>query len=155
MNEVKVIKSETYLTIICPSCRKIWKQELLKFEQIGSKYILKCKCSCGEIFKAVYNRRRHDRKSCILKGNFLHESSMERGKIALIDISISGAGLTLETDLKPEIGEAIIVHFHLEDEGNSYLAKRAIIRNIRDNFMGIEFFDENYQKEKIETFLAN
>ncbi|MCG6892285.1 MAG: PilZ domain-containing protein [Desulfobacteraceae bacterium] len=152
MDEVEVRASETFLTIRCPSCKKEWKRNRKRFERIGSKYVLTCKCSCGEVFKAIHNRRRHARKACIFNGTYLHESTMKRGKMSLKDVSLSGAGLKVHSDVPLRVGDVLIVQFNMEDE-EDYVVKQGVIKNVRDNYVGIEFFEQAHDKEILGSFL--
>lgn len=153
MNEVEVLKSETFFTIQCPSCKVEWKNDRNRFEKIGSKYILNCKCRCGEVFKAIHNRRRHNRKACIVKGTYLHESSMQRGDMSVKDVSVSGAGLTVGTNIQLNQGDVLIVYFSLDDE-EKHVIKQAVVRNVKDNYVGIEFFEPAQEKEILGSFLS-
>jgi hypothetical protein len=57
-------------TFTCPACSKGVIRNLSAFAQTRTAIRLKCKCSCGNVYRVLVERRRHFRKPVNLMGIF-------------------------------------------------------------------------------------
>ena len=128
--------------IKCPRCDF---QKAIDTEKCvnGSNEIgLKVKCRCGEIFKALLEKRKYSRSVFRSTGHVIIEDLSEiiSGLSVLIrDISISG--VRIETDY-PElfrIGHKVLIKIYCSNPGEAFISKYGTVTNIHQKSIGINF----------------
>jgi hypothetical protein len=132
-------------TFICPVCKKGVIRDLSQFAHVKSAVRLKCKCSCGNVYRVLVERRRHFRKPVNLVGMFLHRSvkgAPTKGLIKILDISQSGIRFSVNTMPEFQEGSKLTLEFTLDDEDRSQVREVCTVRRIDSNIIGVEF--ENF-----------
>lgn len=144
MTENVFIYKANKAIVICPKCEK--SKTIDVSEDIGSKYLvrLKHKCSCGYLYIVLLERRKRHRKIVNLPGTFICSISKEqvaKGLMTIQDITRAGLCFKLDANTKQKlnIGDKLLLDFNLDDKSRSLIKKEAIIRNIRGDFIGVEF----------------
>ncbi|WP_319525900.1 PilZ domain-containing protein [uncultured Desulfosarcina sp.] len=129
-------------TFICPACEKGVIRDLSQFSDVETAVRLKCKCSCGNVYRVLVERRRHFRKPVNLVGMFLYRSAQKgltKGLIKVQDISQSGLRFSVNAAPEFEVGSKLTLEFTLDDEDRSQVQEDCIVRRIRSNLIGVEF----------------
>ena len=137
----------------CPSCKKKYQRDLSKVANIvhGSK--VRCRCSCEHTFVIVLERRRHKRKKTDITGGYLQERHQYRGIFTIKNISISGAGIELHTQREIHEGDNLLLKFNLDNEEKTYIAKEAIIRKKKGQYLGVEFLAHTWDGDPVSTYV--
>ena len=129
-------------TFICPACNKGVIKDLSEFIQTPSAVRLKCKCSCGNHYRVLVERRRHFRKSVNLTGRFLFQNSNAqsvKGLIKVLDISQSGIRFSVNSIPEFQIGDKLTIEFNLDDEDRSQICEVGTVQRIQTNIIGLTF----------------
>ena len=132
-------------TFICPACDKGVIRDLNQFAGADSAVRLKCKCSCGNVYRVLVERRRHFRKSVKLVGMLSHRGEKgppSKSLIKIVDISKSGIQFSVNSMPEFEVGSRLALEFTLDDEERSQIREKCIVRRIQSNIVGVEF--ENF-----------
>jgi hypothetical protein len=134
-------------TFICPACEKGVIRDLMQFADIESAVRLKCKCSCGNVYRVLVERRRHFRKPVSLVGTFFYRGAKKappKGLIKILDISQSGLRFSVNAIPEFQEGSKLILEFTLDDQDRSQVQEDCTVRRIRSNVVGVEFDNLNH-----------
>lgn len=129
-------------TFICPVCDKGVIRDLSQFAEAKTAVRLKCKCSCGNVYRVLVERRQHFRKPANLVGMFTFQGGKGqpmKGLIKIRDISKSGIQFSVNSMPEFEVGDHLIVEFTLDDEERSQIREVGIVRRINSNIVGLTF----------------
>jgi len=129
-------------TFICPACDKGVIRDLSQFAGADAAVRLKCKCSCGNVYRVLIERRRHFRKSTKLVGMFSYRTSAgkpSKGLVKILDISQSGLRFSVNSIPEFEVGSKLTLEFTLDDEDRSQVREVCTVRRIQSNIVGVEF----------------
>jgi len=144
MVEKIVLDENNRAPFTCPKCGKSWTKDLSDFKNYGRRIQLKCKCPCGYSFLVVQERRRNMRKNLTVTGAYFHNQRAIRGLITVKNISRSGVGLLLSTQQSFYEGDRLQLKFNLDDPARSFVDKEGIIKKAKDDYLRIQFVDENW-----------
>ena len=129
-------------TFICPACEKGVIRDLSQFAETRTAVRLKCKCSCGNDYRVLLERRRHFRKPTNLVGMFFFRGghgSPRKGLIKIRDISQSGIQFSVNSIPEFEVGDKLIIEFTLDDEERSLIREEGVVQRIHSNIVGLDF----------------
>ena len=134
--------SKQMATFSCPQCSRSKTVDVSKYATIDKLITVKVKCPCGHAYKAILEKRKQYRKETNLPGTYIHfidGQPRNRGLMTVRDLSTSGMKLKLNVKQNFAIGDQLRVEFHLNDAHRTLIKKTVIIRNQRDQFIGVEF----------------
>lgn len=129
-------------TFICPACNKGVIRDMSDFTHIESAVRLKCKCSCGHVYRVLVERRRHFRKPVNLMGRFFFQGPKGkpgRGLIRVRNISQSGIQFSINTEPEFKVGDKLTIEFTLDDGERSQIREEGVVRRIKGNVIGLAF----------------
>lgn len=129
-------------TFICPACEKGVIRDLSQFAETRTAIRLRCKCSCGNEYRVLLERRRHFRKPVNLVGMFFSRGGhgpLMKGLIKIRDISQSGIQFSVNSMPEFEVGDKLIIEFTLDDEERSLIREEGIVQRIQSNIVGLDF----------------
>ena len=129
-------------TFICPACNKGVIKDLREFSDAQSVVRLKCKCSCGNIYRVLVERRGHFRKPVSLVGMFFFQDSQGhpvKGLIKVEDISQSGIRFSVNSIPDFKVGEKLTIEFTLDDEEHSQIREVGTVQRIQTNIIALAF----------------
>jgi len=152
MTEKIFLDDQNRATFMCPKCSKSWTKDLSGFKGSDKRIQLKCKCPCGHVFPVIQERRNGFRKPIAVTGAYFHNQREIRGLITVKNISRSGIGLILSTKQNINKGDKLQLKFNLDNSRKSFVDKEGIVKKIEDNYVGIQFVDETWDKELTDYF---
>jgi hypothetical protein len=129
-------------TFICPVCDKGVIKDLSKFSDVPTAVRLKCKCSCGYVYRVLVERRNHYRKQVNLMGRFIYSgnrTSPLHGLLRVHNISQSGIQFTINTEPTFAVGDKLTVELTLDDGDRSQISVDGIVKRIDGNIVGFAF----------------
>lgn len=147
MRERVFINSENTATFICPSCKASRNVDVSKV--MGSKKAINinCKCKCGNTFKTTLERRRYYRKDINFTGTCYLGVENLKVSVIITDISRSGLKIKLNAPHNFKPGDELLVEFNLDDQEQSLISKKIVVRSVSGNHLGVEFKSpEHYDK---------
>lgn len=136
------VTSKKMATFSCPQCNRSKTVDVSKYANIDKMVKVNVKCSCGQAYKAILEKRRQYRKEANLPGEYVHfidGRPQKRGLMTVKNLSTSGLKLRLNVAQSFAVGEQLQVEFHLDNAARTLIKKTLIIRNQRENFIGAEF----------------
>jgi hypothetical protein len=144
MTEKVFIYKDNQAIIICPKCEK--SKAIDVSEELGSKYLVRLqhKCSCGYLVIVLLERRKRHRKITNLKGVYsglVSEEKEAKGSMTIQDITRAGLSFMLDErqSQKLNMGDNLLLEFHLDDKSRSLIKKEGLISNMRGPYIGVEF----------------
>ena len=135
------VTSKQMATFSCPQCNRSKTVDVSKYAALDKVVKVNIKCPCGHSYKAILEKRRHYRKETNLPGTYVHfidGQPRNRGLMTVRDLSTAGMKLRLNVKQSFAIGDQLRVEFHLDDAHRTLIRKTVIIRNQRDQFIGVE-----------------
>ncbi len=149
------VNDKNRVTIVCPQCGnvKIADAEQYTVEEGNRNIDITC-VKCEAHFTVFIDFRRYYRKIARLQG-IIYNLDEKFCKITIENISRSGVGFTIEDVFTVKLNEAIDVQFTLDDKDKTFIRKRAVVRYIRDNFIGAEFIELQKFGKELGFYLKN
>jgi len=144
MVEKVYITNTNMATFICPQCEKTLTVDVTRYAQTEKTVKVKSKCSCGNTWTSVLEKRKQYRKGANLKGIYKYivdGEEMDRGKMTIVDISAGGVKLKLDVDRNLKTGHLLKLEFTLDDSKQTRIQKTVIIRNANSPYYGAAFRD--------------
>ena len=139
----KVYVTPAYTGVFeCPQCKNSRSVDVSKFKKIEKEVKIKVNCPCGHSYPVILERRRHYRKTVNLAGSYLflvRGSPTKKKMLTVKDVSQSGLKIRVSEKPEFEIGDRILVEFHLDDNKRSLIKKETIVRAIKELHIGLEF----------------
>ena len=146
MVEQVYITNTNMATFICPQCKKSRTVDVSKYAKIEQTVKVKSKCSCGNNWISVLEKRKQYRKGANLTGIYkyiIDGKEADRGKMTIIDISAGGVKLKLDVDRKLKTGNLLTLEFKLDDSKQTLMQKTVVIRNASNPYYGAAFRDSD------------
>jgi len=128
--------------ISCEKCGKSRHIDISQFKNRNGTVKGKIRCPCGHSQPFMLERRQFTRKPVKLKGNLKHlnpQPAVSLREIEILDISRSGMKLNVPVPHGLEIDAQVIIEFHLDNDSQSFIRKRAWVKMVNDNVVGIAF----------------
>ncbi len=143
MSDLKVfITSEGKATFVCPECERSRTVAVACHAKLANAARVRVKCPCGHCYPVSLERRRYFRKAVNLNGSFcrtVNGRQVERGAMAVRDLSRTGLRMRLTHYPPLQVGDTLVVEFHLDDRQHSLIRKEGIVRRIDGRELGTEF----------------
>ena len=159
MPEIKVSKSyvrqDKTAVITCPYCKRQRELSVSSLKEHKSQF--RIKCACQNVFIAQIEFRQRLRKRTYLRGTY---TNLSRGKLSgemvVRDLSVSGLGMTTYDMENFEVGDKVMVEFHLDDDRYTDISREVVVMQVRKNSIGCEFteFGNIALDGPLGTFLA-
>lgn len=147
MKERVFINSENIATFICPDCQKVRHADVSKILGINKALSIKCQCKCGNKFDAILERRKYFREDIELNGMVYIGHDGQKISVIINDVSRAGLKLKLKTNHKLHPGDELLIEFSLDNEEETLISKKIIVRSISGLNLGVEFkSSEHYDK---------
>jgi len=124
--------------IVCHHCGFSKRINVLKLN--GLKNPVKIRCKCQSVFRVLFEFRRTYRKEIHIEGKYSKfPACKEWGRMVVKDISLTGIGFAtlIMHDLKK--GDKVKVKFTLDNKSRSDVEKDAVVRVVKDNYLGCKF----------------
>jgi len=151
MSEKVFVTSKNVVTFTCPKCFKSKAADVSKYIGHTTEVKIKAKCSCGNTFRVILDRRKFYRKLVSLPGIYICEKEEIRGPMTVIDISIGG--LKFKVNVKPifSINDKLLVEFNLDNKSRAPIRDWVIVRKIADLQVGAEFISDDPDRSAEKT----
>lgn len=133
-------------TITCPNCQKSKRANFTRHKHL--REVIKVKCGCGCAFGLIIDQRKYYRKKTKISGSYAIPGTNEAGGIIVEDLSFTGVGFQSRHTHKLQPGDLIEVRFILDNHLKTEMCRNAIVRRVKDKYVGAEFCDDKaYDKE--------
>lgn len=133
----------------CPHCGYERSFDASAYQSRDSR--MKIKCRCGESVPVLIEFREYYRKDVALLGQCILPGTKEMVQIRLHDISLHGCSFsfadgrtTSEALLQPE--DVVTVQFYLDNQARDFIERKAVVRNVRADRVGVKFSRTEYDK---------
>ena len=137
----------------CPHCGTARTVNVAKLD--NRRGPLKVRCTCRSAFRVWFEARKSYRKETCLHGDYakLPAEGEEWTRMVVRNISITGVGF--ETFAKHNLnkGDTVQVKFILDDKTQSEVKKKAIVKVVKDKFIGCEFTDHDQHDKALGFYL--
>ena len=123
--------------ITCPNCGLTRKVPVGSY--CGKRNTLKVRCRCQQTFTTQLEFRSYHRKSTELRGIYDVLADRGGGRAIITDLSRNGIGFMVSGIHNVKVGHNILIDFSLDDQKQTKLQKRAVVRSVNQNRIGCEF----------------
>lgn len=144
MVEKVYITNKNMATFICPQCEKTLTVDVSRYAQMEQTVKVRSKCSCGNKWTSVLEKRKQYRKGANLRGIYKYivdGKEVDRGNMTIVDISAGGVKLKLDVDRNLQTGHLLKLEFKLDDTKQTPMQKTVVIRNANSPYYGAAFRD--------------
>jgi hypothetical protein len=128
--------------VLCPECGKTKLTDFERFRNINKKLKLKVTCKCSHAFSIILERREHVRHRVDLRGVLI--ANQETYNIKVFDISQRGMKIRTREVLDLNYYDKVVVEFILDDDRESMISKDAVIKQIDQKYIGVQFSSPNH-----------
>jgi len=159
------IRQDGTAAIRCPKCGK---EKLFPVVKLKGKHKCRVRCTCKAVFGIQLEFREKFRKETNLDG-FVEKHSQEEKWDKIIwqstttdshsvnctirNLSVLGIGLTTIGNKHIKVGDQIKVEFILDSPSTPRIRKNAIVRAVKDNYIGCEFYDTDKHDQELGFYL--
>jgi len=143
------MNKENKATFTCPKCKNARVKDVSQYKDIDRAVKVKCKCSCGHVYTVLLERRKHIRKPVNFIGSYTaDEKGMDvKGRMTVTDISRTGLRFRMQMQHYFEPGDTLDIEFQLDDNEQTLIKRRVIVRSVQGLSVGVEFTsDQHYDK---------
>ena len=143
-------------TFICPQCQKSKTVGVSKLIKSKKNLNINVRCPCGHTFTSFLERRKHFRKETNLVGTFIRivaGEQTDRGRMTVRNLSLSGVGIKFQLSYNFEIGDLLEIDFKLDNPNETRLKRKVVIRNIKDSYVGTEFYQPEAEDKILGFYL--
>lgn len=135
---------------LCPHCGFTTSFDVSAYRERDSRIAVKCRC--GKKVPLLVEFRKFYRRAVSLLGQCENHSTKEFLDIRLHDLSMSGLSFSVASNRTKEtppfqIGDVLTVQFKLDYPPRDLIQRRAEVRNMRGDVIGVQFFRSEYDKE--------
>lgn len=137
----------------CPACDAVKSADVSRLKSTG-QHVIKVRCTCQKVFTVGLEFRKAYRKDTKLAGEYqLMTGEKSNGKLMVLNVSKGGVGAQIVGMNRCRIGDELRVSFNLDDRHHSLINKRAVVRLIKQNYIGCEFIDANTTDKALGFYL--
>lgn len=139
---------------LCPHCGGKIDFDASAYRDRDSR--IRIKCRCGQSTPVLIEFRKFYRREVSLTGRCrVHSTGAVLG-IRVHDLSMSGLSFSIEArddslnqneGMDLVVGDVLSVQFHLDNQAQTLVQRRAEVRNVREGRYGISFFRSEYDKD--------
>jgi hypothetical protein len=134
------VNADGTANLMCPNCGTSKIANVKKFQ--NHRDPLKIRCKCASTFSVTFEFRRAHRKETNLRGHFCGLPACKNWhSMTVTNISQTGIGFSTVISHDLTKGSEVKVKFKLDDAKQSEIEKDAIVRVVKDNYLGCEFKD--------------
>jgi len=146
------VDTDNNATLLCPHCGTSKTANVEKLKRRGDP--LRIRCTCGKAFSVTFEFRKAHRKDTNLPGHYCKLSAREDW-LGMTVRNISSTGMGFETFSPHGLGKGdkIRVRFTLDDAKQSKIERDAIVRVVKDKYIGSEFSDLNLYDKAMGFYL--
>jgi hypothetical protein len=136
------ISSTNHATFTCPECEATKTVDVTRYAQMDQTVRVKSKCSCGNTWTSVLEKRKVYRKGVRLPGIFTHivdNNPVEKGSMEVTDISAGGLKIKILEPVDLRTNDKLRVEFQLDDARQTQISKDVLVKNIDGVYIGVAF----------------
>lgn len=144
MTEKIFLNSDQTATFVCPKCQKTRLVDVSQYIAQKKMLRLKAKCTCGHTYKVFIDKRQKFRKETRLNGTYKYGpgdsiSKEYTGEITVVNISLSGLQIKLQSMPRFTVDDILFVEFLLDDQKKSRIQEKVVVKNIKGLYAGLEY----------------
>lgn len=159
------VGDQEVISITCPNCLNV---KSIPVKALRDKYQVKARCACEVVFKVKLEFRKKFRKPIDLPGSFtiagemptdneniVWDSVMDHHdyQVRIKNISTHGIGMAILERHSIQKGHVLRVKFALDNSANTIINKRAIVRGVREKYIGCEFIESDKDDQTIGFYV--
>jgi hypothetical protein len=135
---------------LCPHCGFTTSFDASAYKDRDSRIAVKCRC--GKKVSLLVEFRKFYRRAVSLVGQCENHRTKETLDIRLHDLSMSGLSFSVASNRVEEaspfqVGDVLTLQFRLDYPPKDLIQRRAEVRNMRGDVIGVHFFRSEYDKE--------
>jgi len=131
------VSENGFAPITCPNCGLTKQVPVANY--CGTKNVIKVRCKCQKTFSTELEFRQHYRKPTDLTGRYDIITDAGGGRAIIKDLSKNGVGFMVSGIHNVRVGHKILIDFTLDNQKQTPLRKRAVVRSVNNNRIGCEF----------------
>lgn len=156
MTERIYVTQDNKARFVCPECKKEWVKDVSAFVAIENAKRIKAKCTCGNSWSCIFEKRRFFRKEVSLHGLYIYKPPgrpQYKGDMEVLNLSLKGLRIKLDVDWEFKIGEWLEVRFQLDNKARTTIRRKVQIKNISGRSVGCSFRETESEDPDIGFYL--
>lgn len=134
----------------CPHCGFVKTFDASAYRNRDSRLTLKCQC--GQQVPVLIEFREHYRKQVNLSGECFLPRTNSTFHIRIKDLSLSGLFFTILSNMREDrspflVNDAVTIQFYLDEHSQKMIERKAVVKNIKESGIGVNFTQTEYDKE--------
>jgi hypothetical protein len=138
---------------MCQISKTIDVSKFIKLDKLAK---FNARCRCGHTFTSLLERRKHYRKETNLTGSYVRLVSGKpsgRGPMTVRDLSLTGMKLEVHSPHNFSEGDVLEIEFRLDDAKKTLIKSKVVVRNVRNHYLGTEFFQSEKKDKALGFYL--
>ncbi|SPF42608.1 hypothetical protein SBDP1_40007 [Syntrophobacter sp. SbD1] len=132
------ITDKNSIDLLCSKCGSAKRINISQMPNgIGRAYKITCKCTHS--FTILFNRRKHRRKRCSLIATYSVKNVFGDNIITITNLSRGGLAFNRSDNNQLKINDRITIRFNLDNAQGDLIESTAIIRNILQDTVYVQF----------------
>jgi hypothetical protein len=147
------IGGKSHVVIMCLNCGREKTLDVSKLKEVSKK--VRVKCSCGNAFEVVFEKRANYRKKAHLPGYYSKAGPSGRmDEMVVLNISRTGVGMEVYGTNGINQGDVLKVEFRLDNAPETPIKAEVVVKNVNGKYVGGEFcFMEEHAKRTLGFYL--
>lgn len=144
-------KKNSTAQLFCRRCNTL--QKIAAEGTQGGREPVRVHCQCGHIFGVRFDFRRSYRKKTGLEGHYATSPGYgDWVGMMVSNVSMDGIGFYAGNKPKLKVGDKIKIHFRLDDADKSLVQKEAVIKVLKNRYVGCQFVVKSKHYDKALGF---
>lgn len=140
------LSTDGHVTLTCPCCKAT---RIASVEHYHELHIpIGVECICGHTYNIIIDTRQYYRKNLRLPGTYALPNNTLHMHITVETLSFSGLRFRAMSSAGLHVGDMLHLNFQLDNEARTDVHKQAVIRWLKNYWVGVKFCDvQTYNKE--------
>jgi hypothetical protein len=148
------VKKDNMAQLFCRKCNTLRKVSTEK--TYGGRKPVRVKCKCGYIFAVRFDFRKCYRKKIGLQGYYATGPGYDNWVgIMVRNLSMDGVGFLTDNRPQIKVGDEIKIKFQLDDVNQSGIEKHAVVKVLKNRYLGCQFIVKSKGYDKALGFYLN
>ncbi len=157
-NKKVFVDQEGVAALKCPLCSLEKSTRVdsqgIREKNIRDNCIVRCKCQTR--FSVTLEFRRDFRKPTNLSGEYIClPKGKTRGILKVVNLSENGFGLEVTGSTQFKMGDKLLVLFNLDDTNATLIEKTALVRFVKENYIGCNFIGSSPLGKALKGYLKD
>ncbi len=137
--------------VVCPACGREKVIDASRFKDFSTA--LRIRCTCGEIFKGMLEKRKTYRKRVELDGTCVAGSDRPEAAMTVVDLSLGGLAFKTAEPHGLQVGDTLSVRFALDTPNRTIINQDIEVRQVQGLVVNVRFLSPYERNPDLGLYL--